>query len=159
MNKIFRVFVKKKPGFDVQAQHLLTDIRSHLSINHLAHINLYHRYDVEGIDEKQLAMVINLILSDPVVDQVYTDDLQNHSYNANIKKTSERNDGDYSFGSEYLPGQYDQRADSTQQCIRILIPQSQPLVRTAKIYTLMGKLSEEDKKKIEAYVINPVDSR
>ena len=159
MNKIFRVYVKKKTGFDVEAQHLFTDIRNHLSINDLEHINLFNRYDIEGVDENQLATVINLVLSDPVVDLVYTDDLPNNHYGANIKKTSEINRGNYTFGVEYLPGQYDQRADSTEQCIRIVINQSDPLVRTAKIYTLIGELTDKDKKKIEDYVINPVDSR
>ncbi|MFP4461691.1 MAG: phosphoribosylformylglycinamidine synthase [Thermotogota bacterium] len=159
MNKIFRVYVKKKAGFDIQAQHLLTDIRSHLSIPNLEQINLFNRYDIEGIDEKQLVMVINLILSDPVVDLAYTDDLFDSMYRANIKRTSEMKCGVYSFGSEYLPGQYDQRADSTEQCMRILISQSNPTVKTAKIYGLFGKLTDKDKKKIEDYIINPVDSR
>jgi phosphoribosylformylglycinamidine synthase len=159
MSKIFRVYVKKKPGFDVVAKHFLIDIRSHLSIKDLEQISLFSRYDIEGIDEKQLAKVINLVLSDPVVDLVYTDDLPNSQYRANIKKTREMKVGDYSFCSEYLPGQYDQRADSTEQCIRIVIDQSKPLVRTANIYALIGKLSDQDKKKIEDYVINPVDSR
>ena len=159
MNKIYRIYVTKKPRFDVEAQHLLTDIRNHLSITDLEQINLFNRYDIEGIDENQLAGIINLILSDPVVDLVYTDDLSNSKNGSNIKKTSEMKRGDYSFGCEYLPGQYDQRADSTEQCIRIVISQSNPIVKTAKIYSLFGELSEKDQKKIEEYIINPVDSR
>ncbi len=159
MSSILRVFVKKKSGFDVEAKHLLDDIRSHLSVDKLEDLNILNRYDIDGLENEQLLSVINLILSDPVVDQVYTDDLSEDSNNDYIKTTKEMEKGNFSFGSEYLPGQYDQRADSTEQCIRILISQSKPVVRTAKIYELFGPINEEDKEKIQRYIINPVDSR
>ncbi len=159
MSDIFRIYVRKKTGFDVEAKHLLQDLREHLLIRELTDLHLYNRYDMTGIEREQLGMVINLILCDPVVDLVYTDAVTTVSDQLTINPLSAMPKGDYWVGSQYLPGQYDQRADSTEQCIRILINESTPLVQTAKFYTLFGLLSQEQVKKIENYLINPVDSK
>src|SRR6056297_1092480 len=104
MHSIVRIYVKKKPGFDVEAKHLLDDIQSHLSINTLENLQIINRYDIDGLEKDQLLNVINLILSDPVVDQVYTDDLPTNAYYGHIKPIKEMKKGQFSFGSEYLPG-------------------------------------------------------
>jgi len=159
MNDIFRIYVRKKTGFDVEAKHLLEDLREHLLIKGLRDLHLYNRYDIGGIEREQLRIVINLILCDPVVDLVYSDELPAMIDQVTINPLCAMPQGDYSFGSQYLAGQYDQRADSTEQCIRIVLNESVPIVQTAKIYTLFGTLSQEQEKKIEAYLINPVDSK
>jgi phosphoribosylformylglycinamidine synthase len=146
MSRIFRVYVQKKRRFAVEAAHLLEDLRTNLGLKQLESLRILNRYDLTGIREEDLKKITNLILSDPVVDDVFF----------------ERYDFehcDFYFGSQYLPGQFDQRADSTEQCIRIILNDSNLIVRSAHFYCFTGILTDNDKEKIKKYIINPVDSR
>lgn len=145
-NKVFRVFVEKKKGFDVEASQLLRDMRENLSINSLGGVRIINRYDISGIDEDIYERAKKTILSEPPVDNVYDDNF-------------EKGHHDRFFAVEYLPGQYDQRADSTAQCIEILSQKERPLVRAARVYVLNGVVSDDEYERIKSYCINPVDSR
>ncbi|MBR3792106.1 MAG: hypothetical protein IKK18_05345, partial [Clostridia bacterium] len=107
-------------------------------------IRVFNRYDVENIEEELFQSSKKTVFSEPQTDVIY-DELPNEDA--------------YVFAVEYLPGQYDQRADSAAQCIQIMSRQERPTVKTAKIYMLFGKLSNEEIEKIQKYVINPVESR
>lgn len=144
--KVRRIYVEKKKGLDVEAQHLLADLRENLGMKALTNLRIINRYDMEGIDEEAYQKARNTIFSEPPVDEVMDEVLtiaENTRY----------------FAVEYLPGQYDQRADSAAQCIQILTQQERPDVVSAKVILLEGDLSQEDFEKIKAYCINPVDSR
>ena len=143
---IRRIFVEKKKGFDVEAQSILEELKEHLQIKGLESIRIINRYDVEGIDDKIYAQARTTIFSEPPVDNVFDEEIQ-------FEKTTKV------FGIEYLPGQYDQRADSASQCIQILTQGERPNVKQAKLVVLKGNISENDLKKIKNYMINPVDSR
>lgn len=159
MSQVYRVYVTKKKEFAVEAKHLLEDIRLHLAMPEVEDIVIMNRYDITGFEKPDLVRVIDLVLCDPVVDEVYTDELEKPQYEANRRKIHQIPKCEFSFSSEYLPGQYDQRADSGEQCIRIILNGSSPLVRTAKLYQFFGQISEADGEKIKKYIINPVDSR
>ena len=144
--KVRRIYVEKKKGLDVEAQHLLADLRENLGMKVLTNLRIVNRYDIQGIDEEAYQKARNTIFSEPPVDEVMDEELtiaENTRY----------------FAVEYLPGQYDQRADSGAQCIQILTQQERPDVVSAKVILLEGDLSQEDFEKIKAYCINPVDSR
>ncbi len=143
--KVFRIFVEKKPGFNIESLHLLNDIKINLGIENLNNIRIINRYDVSGIDETTLAKSINTIFSEPPVDYVYSEDF-------------DYSGSDFTFAIEYLPGQYDQRADSAAQCVQILAMGNRPIVKTAKVYLLSGALSEDEISGIKNYIINPVES-
>ncbi len=142
-----RVYVEKKPGFRVEATGLLKDLRDNLYLNTLEEVRILYRYDIDHISEDVYKQAIGRILSEAPVDRVY------------IETIPEDAQGLTCFAVEYLPGQYDQRADSAEQCIRILKAEENPTVACAKVYLLRGQLSEEDVNKIKAYCINTVDSR
>ena len=141
---VYRLYVEKKPGLDNDAKSLLSDIRTNLEINSLENIRLLNRYDVENIDADLFETCKNTVFSEPQLDNVY----------AELPKC----DG-VVFGVEFLPGQYDQRADSAAQCVQIIGRCDRPEVKTAKIYILIGALSEDEINAIKSYVINPVESR
>src|SRR3712207_3282943 len=105
--KIFRLYVKKKKGFDIESQGILNDIKSTLGMDNIKNIEIINRYDICGIDENELNRAKNIIFSDAVTDEVYEESI-------NIEEHCKV------FASTYLPGQYDQRADSAIQCIQIL---------------------------------------
>ena len=142
---VYRVFVEKKPGFDHEAAALCADLRSFLGVKTLEKVRLLNRYDVENIDAALFEKAKRTVFSEPQLD-VCTDTA-----------------GDVSdcavFAVEYLPGQFDQRADSAAQCIQILSQLERPLVRTAKVYLLYGDLTAQQIETIKKYVINPVESR
>jgi len=146
MEAIRRIFVEKKKGYNVESQQLLQDIKEHLGIKTLEHLRLLHRYDVDRISEDAYEKALHTIFSEPPVDRLF-------------EESFEMDTDEVAFGIEYLPGQYDQRADSTEQCIEIINADQRPVVRSAKIIVLKGQLSEENVEKIKAYCINPVDSR
>ncbi|HPR96346.1 MAG TPA: phosphoribosylformylglycinamidine synthase [Thermotogota bacterium] len=146
MSGIFRVYVQKKDGFAVEAAHLLEDLKTNLGLVTLDSLSILNRYDLTGIKEEDVRKVTDLILSDPVVDDVHYETYDFTNY-------------DFHFGSQYLPGQFDQRADSTEQCIKIILNDSNPIVRSAHIYCFKGTLTEREMEKIQKYIINPVDSR
>jgi len=145
-NLIRRIFVEKKKGFDVEARKLYDDLRENLGIKGLTGVRIINRYDVQGLSDEQYEQARNTIFSEPPVDLVYDEEIL-------IDPDSRV------FAIEYLPGQYDQRADAAAQCIQILTHEDRPLVRVAKLIVLDGNISEEDFKKIKKYCINPVESR
>ena len=140
---VYRVYVEKRPGLTAEADALLGDIRTLLRIESLESLRLFNRYDVENITPELFDYSVKTILSEPQLDLV-TDTLP---------------EGGIVFAVEYLPGQFDQRADSAAQCIQILSQGDRPLVRSARVYQLMGNLTAEDVASIKKYLINPVESR
>jgi phosphoribosylformylglycinamidine synthase len=141
---VYRVYVEKKPGFDVEAQALKRDFSDFLGIEGLTSLRLLNRYDVEGIDWALFEKCVRTVFSEPQTDEAAFD----------------LPHGDATvFAVEYLPGQFDQRADSAAQCVQLASQQERPVVRTARVYLLTGALSEEAIGKIKKYVINPVESR
>ncbi len=142
---VYRVFVEKKNGLDNEAAALKKELVSLLMIGGLTGIRLLNRYDVENIDEPLFQYAKRTVFSEPQLD-IVTDALS-------VSK------GDTVFAVEYLPGQYDQRADSAAQCIQILSRRERPTVRTAKIFILSGDITDAALETIKKYVINPVESR
>ena len=140
---VYRIYVEKKPGFDGEAQGLLAELTDLLGISSLKGLRLLNRYDVEGIDRDLFEKAIPTVFSEPPVDLTY-DALPAAST---------------VFAVEYLPGQFDQRADSASQCIQLLSQGERPDVRSARVYLLEGDLSADDLASIKKYVINPVEAR
>lgn len=141
-----RIFVEKKEGFDIEAKKLCEDLKYNLKIKNLKKVRIINRYDIEGIDEAVYEAAKHTVFAEPVADIAYDEE---------IKPVL----GARSFIVEYLPGQYDQRADSAAQCIQIISMKERPLVRTAKVIVLEGGVSDDDFEKVKQYCINPVDSR
>ena len=140
---VYRVYVEKRPGLAVEAEALLSDIRHFLGITSISGLRLLNRYDVENIDRALFGEAKTTVFSEPQVDVTY-DALPT---------------ADHVFGVEYLPGQYDQRADSAAQCIQIISQKPRPTVRTAKIYLINGDPTADELAAIRKYVINPVEAR
>ncbi len=142
-----RIFVEKIAGMDVAAQAVTADLKNNLGIAGLKKVRLLNRYDVEGISGEEYEAAKRLVFSEPNADAVYD---ESFACPAGCKL----------FAVEYLPGQYDQRADSAAQCIQILTQKERPEVRAAQVYVLEGEtLTEEDVVRIKTYCINPVESR
>ena len=142
-----RIFVEKIAGMDVAAQAAAADFRNNLGISGLKNVRLLNRYDVEGLSAEEYESAKTLVFSEPNVDRVYDEFFE---CPADCRM----------FAVEYLPGQYDQRADSAAQCIQILTQKERPEVRAAQVYVLEGaSLTEEDVARIKNYCINPVESR
>ena len=142
---VFRVYVEKKQGFDVEAKQLANELKTILGIASLKNVRLVNRYDVEGISEELFAQATPTVFSEPQVDNVSADLPDFGSDNV--------------FAVEYLPGQFDQRADSASECIQLISQGERPTVRSAKVYALEGELSDADIAAIKHYVINPVEAR
>ena len=140
---VYRVYVEKKEALANEARALAEDLRAFLGIRGLTGLRLLNRYDLEGISRELFDYAVKTVLSEPQLDMV----------------TDELPQGDMVFAVEYLPGQYDQRADSAAQCIQILSQGERPIVRTARVYVLEGALTQEQLAAIKKYVINPVESR
>ena len=140
---VYRIYVEKKPGLAHEAAALLKELQGNLGITRLTGLRLYNRYDVEGIRKELFEICVPLVFSEPQLDEV----------------TRELPTGGTVFAVEYLPGQFDQRADSAAQCVQILSQGERPTVRTAKVYVLEGDLTEEDLAAVKHYVINPVEAR
>jgi len=145
-NTVRRIFVEKKKGFDVDAMHLASDLKRSLDLKNLQGVRIINRYDVSGMDKDAFDQSASTIFSEPNVDKVHLETIETGG------------DENY-FAVEYLPGQYDQRADSAAQCVQILTRKEKPAVSAAKVYILEGALSDEDVKAVKKYLINPVDSR
>jgi len=141
-----RIYVQKKNGFDVEAKGLLGDLKENLLIDNLEDIIMLNRYDVEGINDEVFVKAKNTVFSEPQVDLCFEEEYP-------FEKE------DKVFGVEYLPGQFDQRANSLSECLQILTEGTRPISKSAKIYVLKGNISAEDVEKIKSYIINPVDSR
>ncbi len=141
-----RVFVQKRKGYDVESKGVLTDLKENLQITNLDDVIILNRYDVEGISDEIFKKAKNTIFSEPQVDVCFEEEYKKEA-------------GDTIFGVEFLPGQFDQRANSLSECLQIIAGGERLEAKSAKIYVLKGNLSEEEVKKIKSYLINPVDSR
>ena len=142
---VYRIYVEKKPAFAVEADSTRRDIKASLGIS-LTNLRLFNRYDVEGIDEAAFDMASKTIFSEPPVDNISLE-LPELAGNQRL------------LAVEYLPGQFDQRADSCEQCIQIMTQGDRPAVRNARIYLLEGELTEEQFAAIKNHLINPVEAR
>ena len=140
---VYRVYVEKKAELANEARALQHDLRAFLGIRSLTGLRLYNRYDLEGISRELFDYTVKTVLSEPQLDLV----------------TDQAPQGDAVFAVEYLPGQFDQRADSAAQCIQILSQGERPAVRTARVYALEGVLTPQELEAVKQYVINPVESR
>ena len=141
---VYRVYVEKKAELAHEANSLKADLKELLQIKGLENVRLLNRYDVENIEKDLFEYCIKTVFSEPQLD-IATSDIKDR--------------GDYIFAVEYLPGQFDARANSAAECIQIISKKDRPTVRTARVYILNGKLSDEDIAAIKKYVINPVESR
>ena len=146
MSQVKRLYVEKKPAYAVKAKELYEELKSYLSLEGLEDVRVLIRYDLENISEEVCARAAGTVFSEPPVDYLY-------------EETFPVKEGDKVFSVEYLPGQFDQRADSAEQCIQLLNAQEEPVIRSATTYVLSGSISDEDLDRIKAYCINPVDSR
>ena len=146
MGNVFRVYVEKRNENAVEARSMKDDLQSQLGLQQITNVSVINRYDVQGINQDILNKALPTIFSEPMVDDVY------------LEEYPKKND--YTLAIEFLPGQYDQRADSCEQCIQILTGNNAEVkVRCARLITIDGELSLEDRAKIAAHLINPVDSR
>ena len=141
---VYRIYAEKKPGYDHEAAALYNELKSFLGIEGLTGVRILNRYDVENIDEGLFTQAVSNVFSEPMVDDVYRDMPE---YTGAV------------FAAEYLPGQFDQRADSAAQCIQLLAQVERPDVRTATVYILAGELSAVDIEAVKKHVINPVERR
>ncbi len=141
---VYRIYVEKKPELANEAKALKNDLRSLLMINGLEDVRVINRYDAENITRELFDYSVRNVFSEPQLD-IATEEIDT--------------DGATVFAVEYLPGQFDQRADSAAQCIQIISQGERPLIRSAKVYCLYGKLSEAEINEIKKYVINPVEAR
>lgn len=141
-----RIFVEKKPGFNIEAQGLLNDLKDNLGITGLNELRVINRYDISGLTDEEYASSRNIIFAEPPLDWVNDEQI-------------EISQSDRVFGMEYLPGQYDQRADSAAQCIQILTQRERPNIASAKLIVLSGQITDEEFASIKNYCINPVESR
>ena len=146
MSEVIRVFVEKKPGFDIEARNLKADLRENLGLAAVEDVRLANRYDLAGLSREEFEAARDTILSEPNLDRVY-------------EETYPLPEGYRAFAVEYLPGQFDQRADSAAQCVQLLTQGERPQVATAKLIAVKGDLSDAEFRKIESYCINPVESR
>ncbi|CEK36186.1 phosphoribosylformylglycinamidine synthase,Phosphoribosylformylglycinamidine synthase,phosphoribosylformylglycinamidine synthase,Phosphoribosylformylglycinamidine (FGAM) synthase, glutamine amidotransferase domain,phosphoribosylformylglycinamidine synthase,AIR synthase related protein, C-terminal domain [[Clostridium] sordellii] len=145
-SSVRRILVEKKQGFDLEAKHLKSDLEESLNIDTIENLRILNRYDIEKIEDEVYEKAINTVFSEPNTDDVY-------------KEYVELSKEDRVFAIEYLPGQYDQRGDWASQCIQIINEGIRPIINTAKVVILTGKITDEQFKQIKSYCINPVDSR
>ena len=146
MSKVKRVYSEKMPEFAVKAKELSEEISSYLNINTVTNVRVLIRYDIENITKETYEKALVTVFSEPPVDYVYEEDFTH-------------NDNEHVFGVEFLPGQFDQRADSAVQCIKLLKEDEEPVIKTAVIYAIEGNLTEDELDRIKNFCINPVDSR
>ena len=146
MSKVKRVFVEKKPAFAVKAKELHEEIEGYLGIKTVTNVRVLIRYDIENISEETYKESLTTVFSEAPVDYLYEEDFV-------------KNKGDFVFAVEYLPGQFDQRADSAVQCVRFLNEDENPVIKTATVYVIEGSVTEEEAASIKSFCINPVDSR
>ena len=145
MNKVYRVFVQKRKEFAVEAVEIYNNLKTELKIEGLKDLKVAHRYDIQGVSDEAFEQGVNIILSEPMVDDVILED-----YEISNEKA---------FAIEYLPGQYDQRADACEQCFQLLTGEKNVKVKYAKLIVLSGEISDKEINKIQSYLINPVDQR
>ena len=146
MSNVKRVYVEKKPEFAVAAKGLRHEIRHYLGLQDVTNVRVLIRYDAENISEETFEKACNGVFAEPPVDFLY-------------KEEFPKNETDKCFSVEFLPGQFDQRADSAEQCIRFIKEDETPVIRTAVTYVIEGGVSDEELQAIKNHCINPVDSR
>lgn len=146
MNNVKRVYVEKRPEFAVQAKELKHEIKHYLGIQTVSAVRVLIRYDVENLSDDIFEKACNGIFSEPPVDILY-------------KETFPATEDNHVFSVEYLPGQFDQRADSAEQCVRFIKEDETPVIKTATTYVIEGSVTEEEVEAIKNHCINPVDSR
>ena len=142
-----RIYVEKKQGFDVEAAGLFRSMKDDLHLQSVTGLRILNRYDIDGIDDETYEAAKFTVFAEPAIDSLYEEELPGDISSANF------------FGVEFLPGQYDQRADSAAQCIRLMKGDAQPVVKFARIIVLEGKLKKGQLDEIKNYCVNPVDSQ
>ena len=145
MSNVRRIYVEKKPSFAVQAKELKAEIKSYLGMKNVEDVRVLIRYDVENISDETYEKAVRTVFSEPPVDDVYEEEFD-------LKRGQ-------AFSVEYLPGQFDQRADSAEQCVKLLNEEEEPIIRSATTYVIYGDLNEEQLSAVKSHCINPVDSR
>ena len=145
MSNVRRIYVEKRPDYAVRADELTKEFRSYLGLKDVSVRELV-RYDVENLNDEVFEKAIVTVFSEPPVDLVYREEFPH-------------TDDEFIFSMEALPGQFDQRADSAEQCVKLLDETAEPVIKSGVTYAIKGTLTEDDKKTIEEYVVNPVDSR
>ena len=146
MGNIRRVYVEKKRDYAVRAKELKEEFADYLSLKTIENVRVLIRYDIENLDEATYKKSLGIVFSEPPVDLLYEEDFPLDS--------DERE-----FSVEYLPGQFDQRADSAVQCVKLLNKEAEPVIQSATTYVVKGQLTDKEFEEIKAYLINPVDSR
>ena len=146
MGNVRRIYVEKKEPYAVKARELKEEIESFLGIGSVEQVRVFIRYDVENISDEVFEKACLTVFSEPPVDILYRENI-------------EIPENGYVFSVEFLPGQFDQRADSAVQCVQFLKEDEEPIIRTAVTYLVNGNVTEEELARIKAYCINPVDSR
>lgn len=141
-----RIFVEKKPAYAVKAGELREELESYLGISNVKNVRVLIRYDIENLSEETYQKALVTIFSEPPVDEVYEEEFP-------------KNPGDLVFSVEYLPGQFDQRADSAEQCVKLLKEDEEPVIRSATTYVITAALTTAQEEAIRNFCINPVDSR
>ena len=142
---VFRIYVEKKPEFAVEARSVLSDVQTALRLN-VTDIRIFHRYDADHLTAEAFQRAVPTVFSEPAVDHTYTE-------------LPALEEGQRTFATEYLPGQFDQRADSCEQCIQILLQGERCRVRTADVYVVTGNLTDAEFDRLKKYLINPVERR
>ncbi|MGN1223878.1 MAG: phosphoribosylformylglycinamidine synthase, partial [Ruminococcus sp.] len=142
---VYRIYVEKKPEFAVEAQAVRNDLQTALRLS-VSDVRILNRYDADHLTEEAFRKAIPTVFSEPAVDVTY-DTLPECTGNQRM------------FAVEYLPGQFDQRADSCEQCIQILLQGERCRVRTAQIYLISGNMTDAEFARIQSYLINPVERR
>ena len=145
MGNVRRVYAEKKPAYAVAAKELQSEIKSYLGIKTVTGVRVLIRYDIENVSEETYKKALGTVFFEPPVDDVYEE-----NFELNGAKT---------FSVEYLPGQFDQRADSAEQCLKLLKEEEEPIIRTATTYVIEGEITDAELEAIKNYCINPVDSR
>ena len=146
MSDVIRVFTEKRDGYNVEAKQMLWDLRHNLGMKSIQKLRFANRYDISGLSREEFEKAKDIIFSEPNADVVYEEQWQVE-------------DGWQVFAMEYLPGQYDQRADSAAQCVQLLTQGERPKVLTARVVALYGDITQEELQKVQSYLVNPVESR
>ena len=146
MGSVRRIYVEKKQPYAVHAKELKEEVKRYLGIKSITNVRVLIRYDVENLSEATYKQALGTVFSEPLVDNCYENEF-------------EKADGSFVFSVEYLPGQFDQRADSAEQCVKLLNEKENPVIRSATTYIFEGEISKQDEDRIKEYCINPVDSR
>ena len=141
-----RIFIEKRNGFNIPAQNLLEDFRETIGIKNLNSVRLFVRYDIEDLSDEDFLKVRDIVFREPNADNFFYE----LPKEIDLKKT---------FAVEYLPGQFDQRADSAAQCVQLVTGKDRPTIHSAQVIFLDGDISNEDFQKIKSYSINAIESR